>query len=135
MQVYTVHHPPFPAYGSEPVLVPEGFCWPAALFSVLWALWHRLWWTACGLLVVAAALEAALAFSGLDATTELAVALGYAAVVGFHANDWRRAALERAGWRFAAVVAAADEDAARRRYFDLGGDTAEVLPPAPRFSF
>jgi hypothetical protein len=134
MQVYTVHV--FPGlYGPrrrDPVVLREGFCWPAAIFSVFWALAHRLWWTAFGLLVAAAALEVLVALAGLDQTTRLAVFAGYAAIVGFFANDWRRAALERDGWRFAGVIAAPGEDAALRRYFDLAGDAATAPPPAAR---
>ena len=34
------------------VLVKEGFCWPALLFGPLWALYHRMWVVAAGLVSV-----------------------------------------------------------------------------------
>lgn len=136
MKVYTVHEPPFSTSRREPVLLREGFCWPAALFNVFWALFHRMWWTAFGLLVAGAALEALIALAGLDETTRLAALIGFAMIVGFFANDWRRAAMERAGWRLAGVVAAPGPDAALRRYVDLGGDAAfEASPSGPRSAF
>ena len=133
MQVYTVHRPPFAGRDAEPLLLREGFCWPAALFSVIWALAHRMWWTAFGLLVAALALEAALAATGLDQGAGFAVFCGYAVIAGLFGNDWRRAALDRAGWRFDGVVAAAGADAALRRLVDLGGDgwTGAAPPSRP----
>ena len=123
-----MHEPPFSARRCEPVLLREGFCWPAAIFTVFWALFHRMWWTALGLLVAGAALEAAIAFAGADETTRLAAAIGFAAIVGFFANDWRRAVLEQAGGRAAGIVAAPGPEAALRRYVDLGGGAAQETP-------
>jgi hypothetical protein len=41
MRVYTVHIDPLSvAPDGDAVLVPEGFSWWAALFTVLWALYH-----------------------------------------------------------------------------------------------
>ena len=53
MRVYTVHIlPGADALEDAPLLVREGFCWPAAIFTVFWALWHRMWLVA-GLLFIA----------------------------------------------------------------------------------
>ena len=42
--IYTAH---VRGRGREPtsdvVLVKDGFSWPAFFFSLIWALWHRLW--------------------------------------------------------------------------------------------
>jgi uncharacterized membrane protein YeiB len=131
VQVYTVHRPPIAARNAEPLLLREGFNCAAALFTVFWALSHRLWWTALGLLVAAAALQVGLDALGADEATALAFMPGYMAIVGFFANDWRRAALDRDGWRFDGVIAASGMDAALRRYADLGGggDAASAAWP------
>jgi hypothetical protein len=119
MRAYTVH---LRRQGLDPdrdiVLVKEGFCWPALLFSVLWALWCRLWWVALGLLVVEVALSGAGTLLGLDPLSEAAISLGFAVIVGFVANDLKRWTLRRQGFAEAAVIIASDRDAAERRFYD-----------------
>lgn len=119
MRVYTVHVPPAPSAGAgEAILIKEGFCWPAFFFTVLWALFHRLWLVAAGLLVIAAVLNGLGAVVGLDPVGQLALALGYQTLVGYAANDLRRRSAERAGYVETAVVAGADQLAAEQRYLD-----------------
>ena len=107
MRVYTVH---LRRQGLDPdrdiMLVKEGFCWPALLFSILWALWCRLWWVALGLLVVEVALSGAVALLGLAPLSEVAISLGFAVIVGFGANDLKRWTLRRQGFVEVAVVVA-----------------------------
>ncbi len=101
------------------VVVKEGFCWPALVFWAVWALWHRMWRAAFFMVLAALALEAVLIAAGADGITRAAAVLAYSVLVGFGANDWRRAALARRGYRHAGVVAALDRDAALHRYLDL----------------
>ena len=114
MRVYTVH---LRRQGLDPdrdiMLVKEGFCWPALLFLVLWALWCRLWWVAFGLLVIEVALSGAVALLGLDPLSEAAISLGFAVIVGFVANDLKRWTLRRQGFVEVAVVVAETQNAAR----------------------
>jgi len=119
MRVYTVYRPPGPDAGDDPLLIREGFCWPAFLFTAFWALWHGLWLVALALLAAEAALGAALEISGAGEATRLAAGLGLAFLVGASANDWRRRWLVRRGATFEGVVAATDDDAAIRRWGDL----------------
>jgi hypothetical protein len=122
LKIYTVHRPPFSAgRHAEPLLLREGFNFAAAIFGPFWALANRLWWTAFGLLVAGLALQTLLAWVDPGPAVALAVALGYAAIVGYMANDWRRMAIERDGWDFDGVVAAPGADAALRRLVDLAG--------------
>lgn len=126
MRVYTVHYLPVSLDpGHDAVLVKEGFCWPAFVFSVFWALWHGLWMVA--LLIVAAdlALELLLSLAGADGFTTVAALLGVSVFIAYGANDWRRAKLGRLGYLGAGVVAARDRDAATRRFFDLHPEFAE----------
>ena len=99
LKVYTVH---LKAWSDSPdrdaVFVREGFNWAAFLFSFAWALWHRMWFAALGLL----ALVLGLATIGdvLDIDDGIFQAIGLAASlwIGFEANDWRRATLKRQGY-------------------------------------
>jgi len=120
VRVYTLHHPSgADVLKEDPVLIREGFNWSAAFFTSFWALWGGMWLIALLLFVAAAGLELALEFAGADRSVQLAAGIGFSAIVGFCANDWRRAKLLRRGYRFQGVVAAADMDSARRRWFDL----------------
>ncbi len=120
MRVYTLHYPTgADVLQEDPVLVREGFNWYAALFTSLWALWSGLWLVALLLFVAAAALLIGLEFAGAGRSVELAAGIGCSAIVGFCANDWRRDKLHRQGYRLQGVVAAANMDSARRRWFDL----------------
>ena len=128
MRVYTVH---LRRQGLDPdrdiMLVKEGFSWPALLFSVLWALWCRLWWVALGLLALQVALGGAVALLGLDPLSEAAISLGFAVIVGLVANDLKRWTLRRQGFVEVAVVIAGDRDAAERRFYDHNPQLAAEL--------
>lgn len=127
MRVYTLHHPAGADVLREaPVLVKEGFNWPAALFTGLWALWSGMWLIALLLFGAAAGLHAAMDFAGAGEPVQIAAGIGFSLIVGYCANDWWRARLERRGYRLQGIVAAPDKDSARRRWFDLHppGDAA-----------
>ena len=98
-KLYTVHLSPF-ASGADrgAVFVREGFSWPACLFSVLWALRHRLWWPAVGIFACLLALAAAEVLLPLDPAAALCLDAAFALVVGFEANDMRRRALAERGY-------------------------------------
>ncbi len=119
MRIYTVHTlPGADALEEAPLLVREGFCWPAAIFTVFWALWHRMWLAAV-LLFVAGLVPSVLEYAGANPPVLLALSAGIFLIAGFSGNDWRRAKLRRLGYRFEGVVAASEEDAALRRWYDL----------------
>jgi hypothetical protein len=122
MRLYTVHiRRPSRAPDREAVLVREGFSWGAFLFTVLWALWHRLWLAAFLLVLTALALSVAVELAGLDPASEAALTLAFLLFVGFAGNDWRRRRLARRGFEETAVIAAGDLVEAERRYFDATG--------------
>ena len=137
MRIYTIHLPPrFGPLDADPVTVKEGFNWTAAIFTVLWALWHRMWLVAIGLLAASAAIGGAAAVLGLGPESKAALSLGYAVLVGFHANDWRRGSLGRRDYEDAGIVAAPRADAALRRFGDLqsmeGGGYRPLVRPGAR---
>ncbi|MFM8680897.1 MAG: DUF2628 domain-containing protein [Alphaproteobacteria bacterium] len=118
LKLYTVHLRTWSAAPDrEAVLVREGFCWPAFFFSVFWALWHRMWFAAAGLLALTLGLAVLHDILGLDDLVAEAIGLAAAVLVGFEANDWRRDALRRRGYAEAGVVAATDREAAEHQFF------------------
>ncbi len=121
MRVYTVHIDPTSAADDRAAtLVREGFCWPAALFTVLWTLYHRLWLTTVALLAAAAVLGVAIAWFGLDPASQVVIEIGFLALVGSNAGDWRRRGLARRGYIPFGVVTGRDFAAAEQRLFDRG---------------
>ncbi len=131
MRVFTVH---LRRHGLDVdrdlALVKEGFCWPAFLFSFLWALWHRLWIVAIAIFSVEAALSWALAAFASDPVSWAAVSLGVAVIIGNLANDLRRWALARQEFADAGVVAADDRDSAERRFLESRPELAAELRAA-----
>jgi len=123
MRHYTVH---LRRHGLDPdrdlVLVKEGFSWPAFFFSVLWALWHRLWLVAGIFFLVQLAMSLILAVWVPDPVAAITMSVGTALILAYAANDLWRWALERLGFVETAVVAADDRDGAERRFLD--GDPA-----------
>jgi hypothetical protein len=120
VRVYTLHHPAdADVLKDDPVLVREGFNWPAAVFTFMWALFSGLWLVSFLLFVAALILLGGLAYLGAGQSVEIAAGIGFSAIVGFCANDWRRNKLLRRGYRLQGVVAAEDVETARRRWFDL----------------
>ena len=123
MRIYTVHDSPYWALdedsvpGEGVVFIREGFCWPAFLVPLVWALWHRLWLVAAGLVAAGAALNAALDLYGLGETVKVLCGLGLFVVIGFEANDLRRWTLARRSWRLLGLVAGRTIGEAEHRFF------------------
>lgn len=125
MRVYSIHlRTAALTPDRDALVIKEGFCWPAFFFGPLWALWHRMWFTCLGLFAVWILMAIAGGLLRPDALTDTAVSLAVALIVGYGANDWRRAAVAARGWRMEGLAAAADRDAALRRFFDLHPDAA-----------
>jgi len=124
MRIYTVYIDPRSAAPDRgAVLVREGFSWPAAIFSLFWALYHGLWGAALAIVALGLALGAAEVALGFDLAARLVLDLASAVLVGATANDWRRWSLRRAGYLFAGVVVGRDLAAAEARFFAASGAT------------
>lgn len=128
MKVFTVHTR---RGGLDPdrgvVMIKEGFSWPAFFFSLVWALWCRLWLVALGIFLVELGLNGLLTAIGADPPTQAAVSIGLAAALGLVGNDLKRWTLTRRGYVESGVVAAVDGDAAESRFFDSRPDIAAEL--------
>ncbi len=118
MRVYTVHLRPG-GNAESAVLVQEGFSWPALFFGPLWSLYRRLW-LATLLWVVALIVFTAAARIWPGAAAVFGAAwTAFGILFACEANDLRRRALARKGWREAGVVGGSGQDAAARRFADL----------------
>jgi hypothetical protein len=104
------------------VLVKEGLCWPAAAFTIAWAIWHRLWAFAIGILVIGTALGAVIDALDPDPVRDVTLIVCYLVLVGFHANDARRRALVARDYEFVGIVLGRSTDGAQLRY--LAGTAA-----------
>ena len=136
MRVYTVHENPAYVNDRRIVLVKEGFCWPALFFTIIWAIYRRVW---LGLgvyilgLFVMAALEATFAS---DQGAIYLLNFAFALFVAAEANDWRRRSLAKRGYKEVAVVIADALVDAERHYFEMEHDAREAAkarrtPPPP----
>jgi hypothetical protein len=130
MRVYTVHIPPTTRHQTDPVLVKEGFSWPAFVFGPIWALANRMWLVAVGLVALDLAASAVMDSAHLSPATQGVLSLAIAVLIGAHGNDWRRRSLDRRGFRDAGVVAARNVDEALARYLD--STITRVATPRPR---
>ncbi len=133
LRVYSIHlPPPYSGKDQEPEALREGFNIPAFLLTALWALAHRMWLRAALLPALAAALAGFGYLLGLDPPGQAIVALAFMVWVGAEANDWRRDALARRGWRDGGVITAEGADTAMRRYWDLSAVTTRAPGPPSR---
>ena len=91
MRIYSVH---IRRHGLDPdydfAVVKEGFSWPAFLFNIFWALWHRLWLVAVVLFVTPFVVAIASNVIGLAPAGQAVLILGWLVIVGMTANDVRR---------------------------------------------
>ncbi|HTI87881.1 MAG TPA: DUF2628 domain-containing protein [Alphaproteobacteria bacterium] len=130
MRVYTVHVPPATRHQADPVLVKEGFSWPAFFFGPLWALAHRMWLVTVALVALDLIISVVLDAARIPPVTQAVISLAVAVLIGAHGNDWRRRSLDRRGFRDAGVVAGRNIDEALARYLDA--TVTHMAVPRPR---
>lgn len=122
MPVYTVHAPvgvgADQASTDKFVFVRDGFHFWAAVATVIWLLWHRLWLALIGWIVLVVAVQFGMSALGASRGTILTVDLLIAVLMGFEAASVWRWTLSRRKWRQLDIVVADDEEAAERRFFD-----------------
>ena len=122
MPVYTVHAPTASsaaiAATDKFTFVRDGFHFWAALLSVVWLAWHRLWLALVGWIVLVGAVHFAMVRLGVGSSTVFLVGVLVALLLGFEAASLERWTLSRRNWRQLDIVVADDEEAAERRFFD-----------------
>ena len=122
MPVYTVHAPV--AYGADLaatdkfVFVRDGFHFWAAVASVIWLIWNRLWLALIGWIALTLAIGFGMNALGATRGAIMFVDLLLAILMGFEAATLQRWTLSRRKWRQLDIVVADDEESAERRFFD-----------------
>jgi hypothetical protein len=115
---FAVHEPPNPPAdrvdrATDLVFVKDGFTWPAALFTPLWMLMHRLWWWFIGYLALLALLGAL-----LDRKLVIFGAVASSIVAGLEAAPLRMGSLGRRGWRNLGFVTGKTLSECERRFIE-----------------
>ena len=129
MKIYTFHMKPGETPLEEAIAVPERFSIAAFLFSVLWALYRRLWLIAIMLAGVQLVVPYAAELVGLPPALSSVALLVFAVYVGCSANDWRREKLERDGYVMSGIAVGRDREEAERRFFDSVHNRHSAPPP------
>src|SRR6187455_2619478 len=99
MPVYTVHAPVANgadfAAADKFVFVRDGFHFWAAVATVIWLLWHRLWLVLIGWIALMIAIQFGMSALGASRGTVFAVNFLIAILMGFEASSLRRWTLSR----------------------------------------
>jgi hypothetical protein len=138
--LYSVYEPPSEAQDLEDradglVFVKEGFSWPALFVPGFWLLYRCMWLEL--VLFLGLFLVLAFVFGPSDAGQTVFGWLSLALVVlfAFEANDLRRAALERRGYRQMGTAIGSGRDEAELAFFrswlprEERGRSRESAPP------
>jgi len=119
--------------------VKEGFSWPALLVPGLWLLFQRLWLELVLFVVLFVVLGWLLGQSDQGKALFSWVSLGIVVLFAAEANDLRRAALERRGWREVGVAIGQSREAAEFSFFrswlpeqERSSRDRPLAPDAPR---
>lgn len=119
LKIYTVHVRAGSQHALEkPLFLREGFNYWAFALTGFWALYHRLWLPLLGI-IICNILMVELGNQHIVSSFTLGVLqLAVNLLVGFMANDWRRAKLSRQGYLFADITTGDSLLRAERRYFE-----------------
>ena len=108
MRVYTVHAPVASgadlAAADKFVFVRDGFHFWAAVATVIWLLWHRLWLVLIGWIALTLAINFGMGGLGASRGTILTVDVLIALLMGLEAASLQRWTLSRGKWRQLDVV-------------------------------
>ncbi len=144
MTVYSVYEPPAKApevlTRAEALgFVKEGFSWPALLVPGLWLLYQRMWLEFVLFVVLFVVLGWLLGQSDQGQALFGWISLGIVVLFAAEANDLRRAALERRGWREVGVAIGQSREAAEFSFFrswlpeqERSSRDRPVAPDVPR---
>jgi hypothetical protein len=118
-RIYTVHiKPEMKNPYEDPVFIEEKFNFLAFIFHILWAFYYRLWWVAAGLFALEIMLRAFAYQGSLSHLNATIIGLGVQMLLGFHANDFRRAKLRKQGYITSDIVVSDSLIAAEQRFFE-----------------
>ncbi|MGH6793351.1 MAG: DUF2628 domain-containing protein [Methyloceanibacter sp.] len=134
MTVYSVYEPPVAdetdvaTRADKIAFVKDGFSWVALVVPALWLIYQRMWIELIVFLFVITAVQWGFGTSTEGAAAGGWVTLALTVLFAFEANDLRGWALERRGYRFAAIASGRDRYEAERSFFD-GWLPKQARPP------
>ena len=122
MTLYSVYEPPSEAQELEDradslVFVKEGFSWPALLVPGFWLLYRRMWLELVMFLGLFLVLAYVFGPSEVGKTVFGWLSIAIVVLFAFEANDLRRAALERRGYKQMGIAVGPGRDAAELAFF------------------
>jgi hypothetical protein len=134
MPVYTVHAPKslgtdVRAAPEKVVFVRDSFHVWAFLLGFIWLIYRRLWLVLLGYVVVQIAAEIMLRLTHASGFAHFTVMLVIALFLGSEAGALRRWTLSRRKWQQIGLVAADDEEAAERRFFERASPDGFAFSP------
>lgn len=134
MSVYTVHAPKslgndFRAAPEKVVFVRDGFHVWALLLGFVWLIYRRMWLVLLGYIVVQVAAEIMLRLTHASSFAHFVTMLVIALFLGSEAGSLRRWTLSRRKWQQIGLVAADDEEAAERRFFERASPDSFAFSP------
>lgn len=97
--------------------VKDGISWPALIVPAFWLIYHRMWIELLVYLAAYGALGWAMTYSQNGADFLAWVGLALTLLLAFEANDLRRYALERRGYRQLGVAIGSSREAAELSFF------------------
>lgn len=130
MAFYSVHNREG-APAEQAVFVSEGFSKGAFLFTVAWALWHRMWLAAAILLAVSGAITLAGNLLGIGDGVIVLAGLAVNLLFGFEARDLQVRSLIGRGYGQIGFSHGSNLEEAELRYFHkTGGQHPQPAPVA-----
>jgi len=97
--------------------VKDGISWPALIVPAFWLIYHRMWIELLVYLAAYGALGWAMTYSQNGADFLAWVGIALSLLFAFEANDLRRYALERKGYRQLGVAIGGGREAAELAFF------------------
>lgn len=100
------------------IFVKEGFSPLAFIFTFFWALYYKIWWLVAFCFLFQVTKQFMLEYNVLNEHTDFIIATAYMAFIGFQAQDWYAADVERKGYTLIGIVMAGNLEEAQQRFFD-----------------
>jgi len=97
--------------------VKDGISWPALIVPAFWLIYHRMWIELLVYLAAYGVLGWAMTYSENSADFLAWVGIALSLLLAFEANDLRRYALERKGYRQLGVAIGGSSEAAELSFF------------------
>jgi hypothetical protein len=120
MRIYTVYESS--DLMSTVIPIKEGFNWIAFIFSLLWAIYNRLWVWAVFIVAANVCLVWFFYLSRGDLAVQMTAFIGLALIIGWVSNDVKRKNLTKRGFKETAILLADGKKTAVARYAIIAAD-------------